>query len=167
MQLGNHSADKLNEMLSFRFMIWFITQLTSYLSLLFQPNLLFSTVFLRKLSLFGNLANLLYILTKSLFYWWPVLWKEKYIYRTRTLWSWELIEKQRQLLLLLLLLLFWQMRVSRPLRVSDYSLGYMQSLRPTHTPGYYREKSHGCGPKILTRGFESKISWISWDLRNF
>ena len=164
MQLGNHSAEKLNEM-SFRFMIWFITQLTSYLSLLLQPNLLFSTVFLSKLSLFGNLANLLYILTKSLFYWWPVLWKKKYIYRTRTLWSWELIEKQRQLLLLLLL--FWQMRVSRPLRVSDYSLGCMQSLRPTHTPGYYREKSHGCGPKILTRGFESTISWISWDLRNF
>ena len=135
MQLGNHSAEKLNEM-SFRFMIWFITQLTSYLSLLFQPNLLFSTVFLSKLSLFGNLANLPYILTKHLFYWWPVLWKEKYIYRTRTLWSWELIEKQRQLLLLLFY--FWQMRVSKLLRICDYSLGCMQSSVP-HVPGYYKE----------------------------
>lgn len=53
------------------------------------------------------------------------------------------------------------MRVSKPLQISDYTLGCMQSPHPTHTPSYYKEESRGSGPKMLARGFEHKISWIS------
>ena len=33
-------------------------------------------------------------------------------------------------------------------------------------PFYYKEESLGGGPKMLTRGFKPRISWISWGLRN-
>ena len=41
----------------------------------------------------------------------------------------------------------WQRRVSRPLRVSDYSFKYMQSRCPTHSR-YNKEESHRMTPRF-------------------
>ena len=59
-------------------------------------------------------------------------------------------------------LFFGQTKVSKPLPLSDYSLRYMQSSRPTRTRLLWREISWRCS-KMLARDFESKISW---DLKN-
>ena len=59
---------------------------------------------------------------------------------------------------------FSQTRVFRPFQVFDYFLRCTQS--PLHAPDYYKEEFHKGGPKMLARGFELKISWISQDLRN-
>ena len=55
-------------------------------------------------------------------------------------------------------------RVSKPLPVSNYSLS-MCNLTIPHMPGYYREESPEGGLKMLAKGFESRISWISSGVR--
>ena len=60
-------------------------------------------------------------------------------------------------LFILFYFIFLQMKVSKLFQVFNYFLRCLQSPIP-HVPNCYKEESHEDGSKMLTKGFEPKIS---------
>ena len=65
-----------------------------------------------------------------------------------------------------LFFLFLLMRLSSTFRASDYFLGCVQSLCSTVITLRNSYLGIKCGPKMLTRSFETRSSWIKCGLRN-